>query len=78
MPIYDSLGESAVEYIVSHSEMSVALVEAAKLGALSKVAPAIAKHVHTGGWWVGDLWVGWDQCIIWVNWSSFARRRHPG
>jgi len=45
VPIYDSLGESAVEYIVKHSELTVALVETSKLVHFAKVAPSIAEQV---------------------------------
>eukprot|EP00887_Chlorella_sp_A99_P001271 scaffold14.g1271.t1 len=37
VPIYDSLGESAVQYIVNHSESTIALVESAKLVAFTNV-----------------------------------------
>lgn len=45
VPIYDSLGESAVEYIVKHSELTVALVETSKLVPFAKVASSIADQV---------------------------------
>lgn len=45
VPIYDSLGDSAVEYIIKHSELSVALVEPSKLANIAQVAPAVAGQV---------------------------------
>ena len=47
VPIYDSLGDSAVEYIIKHSELSVALVEASKLPLFAQVAAAVAGQVKT-------------------------------
>ena len=47
MPIYDSLGESAVEYIINHSETSIAIVEASKLHAVAKVAAAVKGTLKT-------------------------------
>lgn len=45
VPIYDSLGDSAVEYIVKHSELSVALVEPSKLANIAQVAKAVTGQV---------------------------------
>lgn len=45
VPIYDSLGESAVEYIVGHSEMCMTMVDTANLPKFSHTADAIAKYV---------------------------------
>lgn len=36
MPLYDSLGENAIEYIINHSEAMVAFVASAKLPSLVK------------------------------------------
>ncbi len=47
VPIYDTLGESAVEYIINHSGLTVALIEPAKLAAFSVVAPKVAGQVTT-------------------------------
>lgn len=47
VPIYDSLGKDAVEYIIKHSELTVALVESSKLGAIAAVASAVAGQMHT-------------------------------
>ena len=53
MPLYDSLGESAVEYTVNHSETSIIFAEGSKLAMLSKAAGAISKNVKTVVYW-GD------------------------
>ncbi|PSC75938.1 acetyl-synthetase [Micractinium conductrix] len=47
VPIYDSLGESAVEYIANHSEMSVCLVDTSNLAKFSKAAAKIAATAKT-------------------------------
>jgi long-chain acyl-CoA synthetase len=47
VPIYDSLGESAVEYIIKHSEMSVALIEPSKLAHFASIAPRVSSGVKT-------------------------------
>ncbi|KAL4444107.1 hypothetical protein ABPG75_011844 [Micractinium tetrahymenae] len=47
VPIYDSLGESAVEYIVNHSEMCMALVDTPNLAKFAKAADKIKQHVKT-------------------------------
>lgn len=47
VPIYDSLGEQAVEHIVKHSELEIAFVESNKLKNFAVVAPLIASQVHT-------------------------------
>jgi long-chain acyl-CoA synthetase len=41
VPLYDSLGENAVEYIVNHSEAAAVFVDAAKLAAFAKALPSI-------------------------------------
>lgn len=41
VPIYDSLGATAVEYICNHSELSVAVVETHKLSAIAAVADKV-------------------------------------
>ena len=39
VPIYDSLGENAVEYIVKHAGVELIFVDVAKLPQLTKVLP---------------------------------------
>ena len=51
MPLYDSLGESAVEYTVNHSETSIIFAEASKLEFLAKAAKAIKKNVKHVVYW---------------------------
>jgi long-chain acyl-CoA synthetase len=51
VPLYDSLGESAVEYTVNHSETSLIFAEASKLTFLAKAAKNISKNVHTVVYW---------------------------
>ena len=53
MPLYDSLGESAVEYTVNHSATSLIFAEGSKLAMLAKAAANIAKNVKTIVYW-GD------------------------
>lgn len=47
VPMYDTLGADAVEYIVHHSGLTVALVDATKLKAFVEVAPRVADQVKT-------------------------------
>lgn len=53
MPLYDSLGESAVEYTVNHSETSIIFAEASKLTFLAKAAKNVKENVKTVVYW-GD------------------------
>mmetsp|Transcript_22299 Transcript_22299/g.48717 ORF Transcript_22299/g.48717 Transcript_22299/m.48717 type:complete len:658 (+) Transcript_22299:118-2091(+) len=48
VPVYDTLGDSAVEFILKHSEAKVLVSSAAKLQWLAKVLPAV-KGTLTGG-----------------------------
>ncbi len=54
MPLYDSLGESAVEYTVNHSETSIIFAEASKLEFLAKAAKAIKGNVKHVVYWGGQ------------------------
>lgn len=51
VPLYDSLGESAVEYTVNHSETSIVFAEASKLEFIAKAASAIKKSVKHVVYW---------------------------
>ena len=51
VPLYDSLGESAVEYTVNHSETSIIFAEASKMEFLAKAAGAIKKSVKQVVFW---------------------------
>jgi long-chain acyl-CoA synthetase len=74
VPIYDSLGESAVEYIVNHSELSVALVDTANLAKFAKAVPQFKTKVHTREWG-GLLFLRMTLChICWP--SSRPRCTH--
>lgn len=53
VPLYDSLGESAVEYTVNHSETSIIFAEASKLEFLAKAAKAIKENVKHVVFWGG-------------------------
>jgi len=53
VPLYDSLGENAIEYIVNHSEAAAVFVDAAKLPAFAKALPAIGAALRTVVVW-GD------------------------
>lgn len=51
MPLYDSLGENAVEYIVGHSEAKFIFTSSAKLATLAKALPTFAKQIKTIVYW---------------------------
>lgn len=51
VPLYDSLGESAVEYTVNHSETNIIFAEASKLEFIAKAAGAIKKSVKQVVFW---------------------------
>ena len=51
VPLYDSLGESAVEYTVGHSETTLIFADGPKLAMLSKAAANISKTVKTIAYW---------------------------
>jgi long-chain acyl-CoA synthetase len=47
VPLYDTLGENAVEFILNHSEASVVFVQGAKLGELAKVRRMAQSRPHS-------------------------------
>lgn len=52
VPLYDSLGENAIEYIINHAEASSVFVSADKLGQLAKALPKVQgmlKHIVVWG-----------------------------
>ncbi|KAL6779688.1 LCS2 [Auxenochlorella protothecoides x Auxenochlorella symbiontica] len=51
VPLYDTLGESAVEYIVKHAEVTAVAVLGSKLGALAASLPALRDRVRTVVYW---------------------------
>ena len=51
MPLYDTLGENAIEYILGHSEASVVVVAADKIGNLGRALATSKQHVQTVVYW---------------------------
>lgn len=51
VPLYDTLGENAIEYILKHSESSVVFAQGDKLGMLSTALPQLTSLVHTVVYW---------------------------
>lgn len=51
VPLYDTLGENAIEYIIDHSESSFIIVAAAKLPAFSKALPLIKTTLKGVVYW---------------------------
>ncbi|PHU08486.1 Long chain acyl-CoA synthetase 2 [Capsicum chinense] len=47
VPLYDTLGAGAVEFIISHAEVEIAFVEEKKLPELLKTFPNAAKYLKT-------------------------------
>ncbi|CAK7335715.1 unnamed protein product [Dovyalis caffra] len=47
VPLYDTLGASAVEFIICHSEVSIAFVEEKKISELLKTFPNATQHLQT-------------------------------
>lgn len=51
MPLYDSLGEEAVEYTVNHSQTQLIFLQADKMPFLNKALPKIKKNLKTVVYW---------------------------
>lgn len=47
VPLYDTLGSGAVEYVLCHAEVSIVFVEEKKMGELLKTFPKAAEFVKT-------------------------------
>lgn len=47
MPLYDSLGESSVEYIIDHAEASTVFTSTQKFPLLEKTLPKTKKNIKT-------------------------------
>ncbi|XP_031255842.1 long chain acyl-CoA synthetase 4-like [Pistacia vera] len=47
VPLYDTLGAGAVEFIICHSEVSIVFVEEKKISELLKTFPNATKHLKT-------------------------------
>ena len=43
VPLYETLGENAIEYIIDHSGTSVVLIAAKRLGRLTQAVPLLKK-----------------------------------
>ena len=54
VPLYDSLGESAVEYTVNHSATALVFVQASKLGLLAKAVPKVKGSLKAVVVWGGS------------------------
>ncbi|KAI8110231.1 hypothetical protein M9435_001910 [Picochlorum sp. BPE23] len=51
VPLYDTLGENAIDYIVAHSESSLLFSQSSKLSMLAKALPAVTPQVTTVVYW---------------------------
>lgn len=51
VPLYDSLGENAIEYIVNHSESCIVFVQSEKMEMLTKALPKVSEIVKTVVYW---------------------------
>ncbi|WOG90539.1 hypothetical protein DCAR_0209783 [Daucus carota subsp. sativus] len=47
VPLYDTLGSGAVEYIICHAEISIVFADETKLPELLKTLPSVSKHLKT-------------------------------
>eukprot|EP00884_Botryococcus_braunii_P002561 jgi/Botrbrau1/12305/Bobra.0205s0004.1 len=54
VPLYDSLGENAVEYIIRHAEISIVFTSGEKFGALARALKPVTDLVRTVVVW-GDV-----------------------
>ena len=72
MPLYDSLGEEAVEYTVNHSQTQLIFLQASKLPQLNKALSAIKKNVQTVVYWgqadQGELSTLKQQVLLSASW----------
>ena len=53
VPLYDSLGENAIEFIINHSESTIVFAASDKLANLGAALPHVLKLVKTVVYW-GD------------------------
>lgn len=51
MPLYDSLGENAIEYIIDHSESQFLVISSAKLAAFTAALPKITQTLKGVVYW---------------------------
>ena len=54
VPLYDTLGENAVQYIINHSEAVAAFCDSKKLGQLAKAARGSDNFKYVIYWGDGD------------------------
>lgn len=55
VPLYDSLGENAIEYILHHSESTIVFTQSEKFGMLAKALTHVKDQVKTVVYWgAGD------------------------
>jgi len=55
VPLYDTLGENAIEYIINHSESSLVFAQAEKLPMLVKALPHVKDRIkHVIYWGTAD------------------------
>ncbi|KAK1376630.1 Long-chain-fatty-acid--CoA ligase [Heracleum sosnowskyi] len=47
VPLYDTLGSGAVEYIICHAEISIVFVEETKVSEVMRTFPSVSKHLKT-------------------------------
>lgn len=51
VPLYDSLGENAIEYIINHSESSLVFTQTEKFPMLVKALPKVARQLKAVVYW---------------------------
>ena len=51
VPLYDSLGENAIEYIVTHSEATIVFVASDKIANLAAALPHVKGQVKNVVYW---------------------------
>eukprot|EP00887_Chlorella_sp_A99_P003085 scaffold9.g3085.t1 len=51
VPLYDSLGENAIKYIINHSEASIVFTQTEKFATLAKALPVVKDLVKTVVYW---------------------------
>jgi long-chain acyl-CoA synthetase len=78
VPLYDSLGESAVEYTVNHSETKLIFIEASKISTLAKAVPKIKDNVKTVVYWgtpgAGDVESVKKEGVDVYEWEEFLAK----
>ncbi len=75
VPLYDSLGENAIEYIINHSEASVVFAALDKLGNLAKALPHVLELVKTVVYWGSGDQAAAAVSLLWLNGYLRCRMR---